>query len=73
MRYHRADYHSYTYNTAAEAAGDESSWDLYLYGNNELLLDEPCPVSEPLDEAFYDDILRATEEQEREIGKWPVE
>ena len=44
-----------------------------LYGDNELLLDEPCPVSEPLSEAFYNDILRADEEQEREIGKWPVE
>lgn len=40
-----------------------------LYGDNELLLDEPCPVSEPLSEAFYNDILRADEEQEREISE----
>jgi hypothetical protein len=53
---------------ADEAAGDESGWDLIVYGYNDLLTDEPCPVTEPLDEAFYNDLLKAAEEQERQIG-----
>ena len=72
MRYPGVDlspYRSYTCNTAFEAAGDESGWNLCLYGDDELLLDEPCPVPEPLSEAFYKDILRADEEQEREISE----
>ncbi|GHJ84483.1 hypothetical protein NliqN6_0885 [Naganishia liquefaciens] len=50
-----------------EAAGDESGWNLIVYGYNDLLTDEPCPVTEPLDEAFYNDLLKAAEEQERQI------
>lgn len=40
-----------------------------LYGNNDLLLDEPSPVSGPWDEAFDADILRLMEEQDVMMGE----
>ena len=71
-RYHHADLLLIQLAAADEAAGDVSGWDLYLYGDNELLLNESCPATEPLDDVFYNDILKAAEEQERGIGEYPV-
>jgi hypothetical protein len=58
------------YNPAAGIQASESGWNIVLYGTQEMLLDEPSPVSGDWDETFDREILRMLEVQEAYFGKY---